>query len=45
MPDWTKPMEQSFEYYTVDPNTLADVKRLDTVKSASFSYEIGRAHV
>lgn len=39
MPDWTKPMEQTFEYYTVDPNTLADVKRLDTVKSASFSYD------
>lgn len=39
MPDWTRPMEQTFEYYTVDPNTLADVKRLDTVKSASFSYD------
>lgn len=37
MPDWTKPMEQSYEYYTVEPTTLADVKRLDTVKSASFS--------
>lgn len=40
MPDWTKPMEQqTFEYYIVDPNTLADVKRLDNVKSASFSYD------
>lgn len=37
MPDWTKSMEQSFEYYTVEPTTLADVKRLDVVKSASFS--------
>lgn len=37
MPDWTKSMEQSFEYYTVEPTTLADMKRLDTVKSASFS--------
>lgn len=37
MPDWTKSMEQSFEYYTVEPTTLADVKRLDTVKNASFS--------
>ena len=37
MPDWTKSMEQSFEYYTVEPTTLADVKRLDTVKSATFS--------
>lgn len=37
MPDWTKSMEQSFEYYTVEPTTLADVKRLDVVKSASFN--------
>ena len=37
MPDWTKPMEQSFEYYTVEPTTLADVQRLDNVKKASFS--------
>lgn len=37
MPDWTKSMQQSYEYYTVEPTTLADVKRLDNVKSASFS--------
>lgn len=37
MPDWTKSMEQSYEYYTVEPTTLADVKRLDNVKTASFS--------
>lgn len=37
MPDWTKSMEQSYEYYTVEPTTLADLKRLDTVTSASFS--------
>ena len=37
MPDWTKAMEQSYEYYTVDPNTLADKKRLDSVKTASFN--------
>ena len=37
MPDWTKSMEQSFEYYTVEPTTLADIKRLDIVKSASFT--------
>lgn len=37
MPDWTKSMEQSFEYYTVEPTTLADVKRLNVVKSASFT--------
>ena len=36
MPNWTKSMQQSYEYYTVEPTTLADVKRLDTVKSANF---------
>lgn len=40
MPDWTKPMQQGFEYYTVDPNTLADVKRLTNVKSADFAYDL-----
>ena len=39
MPDWTKSMEQSFEYYTVEPTTLADLTRLDTVKTATFSYD------
>ena len=37
MPDWTKSMQQSFEYYTVEPTTLADVKRLDNVKKATFN--------
>lgn len=41
MPDWTKSMEQSFEYYTVEPTTLADVKRLDVVKSAAFARDAG----
>jgi hypothetical protein len=40
MPDWTKSMEQSFEYYTVEPTTLADVKRLDVVKTASFTRDL-----
>lgn len=33
-------MEQTFEYYTVEPTTLADLKRLDTVKKASFSRDV-----
>lgn len=37
MPDWTKQMTQSFEYYIVDPGTWRDIKRLDTVKSSSIS--------
>ena len=35
MPDWTKSMEQTFEYYTVDPGTWKDDKLLDTVKSST----------
>lgn len=37
MPDWTKPMSQTFEYYTVDPGTWKDVKKLSTVKSSTIS--------
>ena len=35
MPDWTKSMQQTFEYYTVDPGTWRDVDRLDNVKSCT----------
>ena len=37
MADWTKSMEQSFEYYTVDPGTWKDVKLISTVKSCSIT--------
>lgn len=37
MPDWTKTMQQSYEFYTVDPSTWKDVKKLTNVKSASIS--------
>lgn len=37
MPDWTKAMQQSFEYYVVDPGTWRDVKRLDNVLSSSIN--------
>lgn len=37
MADWTAPMTQSFEYYTVDPGTWKDVKRLTNVKSCSIT--------
>lgn len=37
MADWTKSMQQTFEYYTVDPNTWTDVKRLDTVTSCTIN--------
>lgn len=35
MPDWTKSMKQTFEYYVVDPKTWKDDKLLDTVKSST----------
>jgi hypothetical protein len=37
MPDWTKSMEQSYEYYTVNPSTWRDDKLLRNVKSGSVS--------
>lgn len=35
MPDWTKQMTQSFEYYEVDPNTWKDKKLLTNVESCT----------
>lgn len=40
MPDWTKSMQQSFEYYTVDPGTWKDVKMLDNVKSCTINRDL-----
>lgn len=37
MPDWTKSMKQSFEYYTVDPDTWKDVAKLENVKSCTIN--------
>lgn len=37
MPDWTKSMQQTFEYYVVDPGTWRDTKLLDNVKSCTIS--------
>lgn len=41
MADWTKTMQQTFEYYIVDPGTWKDVKRVDTVISSSVSRDSG----
>jgi hypothetical protein len=37
MPDWTKSMQQTFEYYVVDPGTWKDVRLIDTVRSCSIT--------
>lgn len=39
MADWTKSMQQTFEYYIVDPGTWKDMKRLDNVESCSISWD------
>lgn len=35
MPDWSKSMTRTFEYYIVDPGTWKDTKKLITVKPGS----------
>lgn len=37
MPDWSASMQQSFEYYVVDPGTWKESKLLDNVKSCSIN--------
>lgn len=37
MPDWSKSMLQTFEYYTVDPGTWKDDKRIQNVKSCTIT--------
>ena len=35
MPDWTKSMQQTFEYYTVNPGTWKDEEQITTIKSST----------
>ena len=37
MVDWSASMQQTFEYYIVDPNTWKDSRRIDTILSSSIS--------
>lgn len=37
MPDWTASMQQTFEYYMVDPGTWKETKLLDNVKSCTIN--------
>lgn len=39
MPDWSKSMQQTFEYYVVDPLTWKDKSRLNNVKSSTISWD------
>lgn len=40
MVDWLSSMQQTFEYYIVDPNTWKDKSRLTTVKSCSINRDL-----
>lgn len=40
MADWLSSMDQTYEYYTVDPGTWRDVKLLDHVKSCSINRDL-----
>lgn len=37
MPNWTEPMTQTYEYYTVNPNTWKNVKKLDMVTASTIT--------
>jgi len=37
MPDWTKPMQQTFEYFIVDPGTWKDKLKLDKILSSTIT--------
>ena len=37
MTDWSSSMQQTFEYYIVDPGTWQNVRRVDTVKSSTIN--------
>ena len=41
MINWSESMQQTFEYYEVDPNTWKDKKLLDFVKSSSITSDSG----
>lgn len=41
MIDWSESMQQTFEYYEVDPNTWKDKRLLDFVKSSSINRDSG----
>lgn len=37
MVDWTSSMEQTYEFYVVDPNTWRDTKQIDNVRSCTIT--------
>lgn len=43
MVDWMSSMEQTFEYYIVDPGTWRDVKQIDNVESCTIERDLDTA--
>ena len=41
MADWLSSMTRTYEYYTVDPGTWKDIKRLDNISSSTISRDAG----
>jgi hypothetical protein len=39
MPDWTASMQQTFEFYIVDPDSWKDVRRIDNVLKCSIDWD------
>ena len=37
---WSETMEQTYEYYEVDPNTWKDKKKIDNIKSSSINWDL-----
>ena len=40
MIDWTASMQQTFEYYKVDPGTWKDIEKIDTIISSTINRDI-----
>lgn len=40
MADWLSTMQQTFEYYVVDPRTWKDAKRVDTIMSTTINRDL-----
>ena len=40
MTDWLSSMQQTFEYYVVDPGTWKDVRLIDNVRSCTITRDL-----
>lgn len=40
MPDWSKTMQQTFEYYIVDPGTWHDIKKIQNVTGSTIKRDL-----